>query len=304
MLRRQELPESFCVLQARISLPPSSKNAWSTYMRLEGMPNPRINSYPWGGGFLPLATSACTAGDTLDSSCTINLVPARNLANTPPFSTLDIYTEYFASKPELIDEMEGYKGFGYLTPKQYLTMRYVLTLKPCSLVPASTPPTGIADSVIFGSSPYYSGYAFDAPYVLLDYKSYIITNSTAASWTVEAAKGVGPGARRTKLSVMLLQESEFQKWEQGCKDKACEPPKASAVLGTYCKAYKCKGKVSGLGGSPGNTTRLLVSWPWVTTYGSSNKTSFTIPTVSPYDRELVTVKIVPTYDFNITVLNS
>ena len=127
-------------------------------------------------------------------------------------------------------------------------MRYILTLKPCALIPETTPATGISDSVIFGSSPYYSGYSFDSPYVLLDYKSYVITNATAASWTVDStlvlnSAAAGGSGQRTPLNVMLLRENDFQNREKGCKDKACEPPKASALPETYCKAFVCKGKV-------------------------------------------------------------
>jgi hypothetical protein len=96
---------------------------------------------------------------------------------------------------------------------------------------------------------------------------------------------------------MVLKETDFNTWEQGCGESTeCSPPREKALAGSYCKGFKCSGKINKLGPYAGKGY-LLVSWPKVTTYASRKKISYSNPVQSRYGKELVTVKIVPAYKF-------
>jgi hypothetical protein len=199
--------------------------------------------------------------------------------------------------------MRQLNGRGYLSPKNSMTALVDVKFTKCKNMPlvAKSIPTGVVDSVLFGSSPYYSGYDFPAPYVLLDYKSYLLTNVTAITWEAEVVKAVSSNQNtdptRTPLEVMVLKEKDFENWENGCgQSTECAPPKEKALPGSYCTGFKCSGYLNKLGPYAGRGY-LLVSWPKVTTYASRKKISYSNPVPSRYGKELVSVKIVPKYAF-------
>jgi hypothetical protein len=198
--------------------------------------------------------------------------------------------------------MRQLDGHGFLSKNNLMTAVMNVDLIKCKdLPPAKSIPTGVVDSVLFGSSPYYSGYDFDAPYVLLDYKSYAITNVTALTWKVSVVEAFDSNnnslGRRTPIEVMVLKEKDFFTWENNCGQSTdCVPPKSKALPKSYCRGLTCSGKLNKLGPYAGRGY-VLVSWPKVTTYASKKKISYSNSVQSQYGKQLVKVKIVPTYKF-------
>jgi hypothetical protein len=269
-------------------------------MRLDNGPDPKSSTASWGNGTAPFSTSACTVGKGAPSRCTVTLAPPRDPALPADVNHIDLYTEYFTSDQSRIKEMRQLNGYGFLSPGNVMSAVVDIELIKCKNLPRMKHiPTGVVDSTLFGSSPYYSGYDFVAPYVLLDYKSYLITNVTATAWQVAVVKAVNShdGGRLTPLEVMVLKETDFVNWENACGESTeCAPPREKALPGSYCKGFKCSGKLNKIGPYAGRGS-LLVSWPKVTTYASRKKISYSNPVKSRYGKELVSVQIVPAYKF-------
>ena len=281
---------SECGFRMNVTLPAAAMSRYQAYYKAQGGPASANTLVAWENPDQPFTVSGCTVGKGAPQTCRVALIPPAGYAQDPAFNRFSDIIEFTTTDPKQVARLAAKQPLP-LADAFTVTLDYELPL--CKTPGAAPgPPTGVKDSVMFGPSGFYTTYAknYSDNYVLLSYKAYSLTNSTAAAWVVNVDKSLRPTGAKSPMSVMLLREADYQAWSKNCTTK-CRPPVGKAIKGTACAGVRCEGKAAGLGAS--GRYRLLVSYAqassvyWIGSYGSQR------PVDWPYAKQLVTTTLVP-----------
>ena len=154
------------------------------------------------------------------------------------------------------------------------------------------PPTpAVFDQVLFGPTPFQFN-AGPNHYYLFSYRSYQVVNVTGIDYSVQITQSLETSGNTTRLTSMVLKESEFQIWRSKCAT-TCYPPGGRALGNTLCKGSACSKQVRNL--DKNVKYRVLVTYPKISSVEWAGSYSADTPVATPFNKQMVQVEIKPRY---------
>lgn len=280
-----------CSNSVSVMLPKSANGVWGTYMRMISGPQ---NTSRWTNSEFPkesFVTSSCTAGQGATDTCRMKNTAPKGLALNPAFKSNSIVMDFSTTDKTLIEQFNTSQRLNYpLTLKFKLEIEGTRCINP-DKYPAEGP--AILDKVAFGPSAFMLNENRNH-YFLRTYKAYRVANVTGIDWSVNVTKSMVKSGKKTKMTVMLMRESDYFNWTDNQCTTNCTPPVAYALPNSVCKGISCSGRIRGLGAKTG-AYRLLVSYPEIASVDWNSTFSNTAPIqIWPkYKKQMVKVEIWP-----------
>ncbi len=283
---------SVCAISVRMALPSSAKDRWGAYMRLLGGPQDTSFYSDANAPRLDFRTATCTLSPGVfgPSACELRLTAPKGYARHPDFINNAAVMEFFATDPSL---SEQWASNGRLAADSALRFRLDIEGTRCGAGLRGTPPQtpAILDRLIFGPSSYQFSER-PAPYFLLSYRTYRVSNVSGADWTVAVTRSLVRSGSKTPLTSLLMRDEDYVMWSRGCDSRCAPPPKVMALKGTYCEGVMCKRGFRGLGAKTG-LYRLWVGYPQVAAHDWNGAYSRGGPVATPFHRQMVEVEMWP-----------
>jgi len=282
---------TICSNSVSAMLPKSSSGAWGTYMRMISGPQ---NTSQWDDSVFSedsFVASGCTAGQGATKTCKMKATAPQGHARSPAFESNAIVMDFSTTDKARIEQFNTFQRL--LFPSR-LIFKLEIEGTRCTnpnRYPAEGP--AILDKVAFGPSDYMLD-GNPSHYFLRTYKAYKVVNVTGIDWSVNVTKSMVKSGKKTKMTVMLMRESDYINWAENECTTNCTPPVAYALPNSVCSGVLCSGRIRGLGPVTG-AYRLLVSYPEIASVNWDSTYSNTAPTMiwPKYKKQMVNVEIWP-----------
>jgi hypothetical protein len=280
---------TICSTSLKVTLPSSAKGRWGAYMRMLSGPQ---NTSVYLDSTSPresFVTAGCTVGRGAGDSCILKNTAPKGTALTPFFKQNAAVMEFFTTDKALIDQWNTSGRLSYNSTLKFKLEIEGTRCRDPKNYPKETP--ALLDEVAFGPTSYMLN---ENPkhYFLRTYRAYKVSNVSGIDWSVNVTKSMDKSGNKTRLTSMLMRESDYFTWASNNCTTNCTPPEDLALPHTICKGLVCTRKIRGLGATSG-AYRLLVSYPELTSFISNSSFSNTAEVETRYKKQLAKVEIWP-----------
>ncbi|KAL4523543.1 hypothetical protein Ndes2437B_g00137 [Nannochloris sp. 'desiccata'] len=232
-----------CSTTMKVTLPSSAKSRWGSYIRLLSGPQ---NTSVYIDSTSPreaFVSSSCTIGKGAADSCTLKNTAPKGKALTPAFRENSAVLEFFTTDKALIEQWSANQRLYYNSTLKFKLEIEGTRCRDPNKYPKETP--ALLDEVAFGPTSYMLN---ENPkhYFLRSYRAYRVSNVSGINWSVNVTKSMHRSGNKTRLTSMLMRESDYFTWADQCTTN-CKPPENLALPKTVCKGLYCARKIRGLG---------------------------------------------------------